>query len=217
MKSTADRAAELARLQGLTRFEKAARQKGYRCIAGVDEAGRGPLAGPVVAAACSLPDGLLIEGVNDSKKLTPEVRAKLFKRITEDSNITYGVGIIDAQIIDQINILRATFEAMLAAVASLPQKPDYLLVDGSMLPAFKMPAEAIVKGDALSLSIAAASIIAKETRDQLMLQFHALWPAYGFDEHKGYGTAKHLLALKEHGPCPIHRFSFAPVADSAKS
>jgi ribonuclease HII len=211
MKNTADRAAELARLQGLTHFEKAARQKGYRFIAGVDEAGRGPLAGPVVAAACSLPEGLLIEGVNDSKKLTPEVRAKLFKRITEDSNITYGVGIIDAQIIDQINILRATFEAMLAAVASLPQTPDYLLVDGHMLPAFKMPAEAIVKGDALSLSIAAASIIAKETRDQLMLQFHALWPAYGFDEHKGYGTAKHLLALKEHGPCPIHRLTFEPV------
>lgn len=211
MREIADQAAELVRLQGLTLFENAARSQGYKYIAGVDEAGRGPLAGPVVAAACHLPEGVMLDGVDDSKKLTPAKRAELFERITRNPSILYGVGVIDAQIIDQINILRATFEAMLIAVAQMAQKPDYLLVDGHMLPKTSIPAKAIVKGDSLSISIATASIIAKETRDALMNQYHELWPVYGFNKHKGYGTQQHLLALEKYGPCPIHRVTFEPI------
>ncbi len=211
MREIADQAAELVRLQGLTLFENAARSQGYKYIAGVDEAGRGPLAGPVVAAACHLPEGVMLDGVDDSKKLTPAKRAELFKRIAQNPSISYGVGVIDAQIIDQINILRATFEAMLIAVAQMAQKPDYLLVDGHMLPKTSIPAKAIVKGDSLSISIATASIVAKETRDALMNQYHELWPVYGFNKHKGYGTQQHLLALEKYGPCPIHRVTFEPI------
>ncbi len=191
--------------------ENDAFKKGYLCIAGVDEAGRGPLAGPVVAAACILPKGLVIDGVDDSKKLTLEQRERFFQFLTQDPEIFYSIGIVEHHVIDQINILQATFVAMLNAVKGLPQKPDYLLVDGNQIPSFSMPAKAIIGGDSLSLSIAAASIIAKVTRDRIMLEHHALYPEYGFDKHKGYGTKTHVEAIRLHGPCPIHRSSFEPI------
>ena len=201
---------ERKRLEAMTLYESKARQWGYRTIAGVDEAGRGPLAGPVVAAACILPQETLIEGIDDSKKLLPSERAKVFQAILALQDIDYGVGIIDHLIIDQVNILQATFQAMLAAIAALRQKPDFLLVDGNQMPTAKIPGQPIVKGDSLSLSIAAASIIAKETRDEIMLAYHQQWPQYGFADHKGYATHDHLEAIEKHGPCPIHRLSFDP-------
>jgi ribonuclease HII len=191
--------------------EEKARAQGYVAIAGVDEAGRGPLAGPVVAAACMLPPDFRNEEVDDSKKLTPRQRFELYHQLTSDPSIVYGLGIVDAIVIDQINILQATFQAMLIAVSQLKKRPDFLLVDGNLLPPFDIPAVAIVEGDSQSLSIASASIIAKYTRDQIMLQYHSLWPQYGFDAHKGYGTRQHLLALDVHGACPIHRTTFAPI------
>lgn len=203
--------AERGRLQKLSRFEIEARQNGYASIAGVDEAGRGPLAGPVVAAACILPERIFLKGGDDSKKLTPQKRFELYKRITEDPEIIYGIGVVESEIIDKINILKATFEAMLIAVTRLTRQPDYILVDGPHLPPFTIPARGIIEGDSLSISIAAASILAKETRDQIMTHYHNLYPRYGFDRHKGYGTEDHLRALDDHGPCPIHRFTFAPV------
>jgi ribonuclease HII len=207
--------AELSRLKKLCIFEENARMKGYKVIAGIDEAGRGPLAGPVVAAACILPEGLYLEGVNDSKKLTSDQRQQLFDKITAHPEIVFSIGIIEPSVIDQINILQATFKAMQEAVNKLGIKPDYLLVDGSLIPTFKLPAEAIIKGDSLSQSIAAASIIAKVTRDEIMLEYHAKWPQYGFNSHKGYPTRQHLLSLAEHGPSPIHRISFEPLKSSS--
>ncbi|MFI5334734.1 MAG: ribonuclease HII [Chlamydiales bacterium] len=201
-------ASERRRLQKLLLYEKEVRGRGHTLIAGVDEAGRGPLAGPVVAAACILPHDYFLAGVDDSKKLSTKQRFSLFHEITSDPEITYGVGIIDAQIIDEINILKATLEAMLLAVARLATKPDYILVDGPHLPPFSIPAQGIIGGDALSLSIAVASIIAKETRDQMMLHYHTLFPQYGFERHKGYCTEEHVAALKEHGPCSLHRKTF---------
>jgi len=201
---------ELHRLEQLLFFERQARLRGFVTIAGVDEAGRGPLAGPVVAAACILPDGACIERVNDSKKLPPSVRAAIFEKIISDPAICYGVGIVDSILIDQVNILQATFQAMLIAISRLTKKPDYVLVDGPLLPPVTVPGEAIVAGDGRSQSIAAASIIAKETRDALMLEFHKKWPEYGFDSHKGYATKRHLEAIRRFGACPIHRLSFAP-------
>jgi ribonuclease HII len=192
-------------------FECAAKAKGYTLIAGVDEAGRGPLAGPVVAAACILPDDFYMNGINDSKQLTPKKRAVLFEEIVNHPQIKYGIGIVAHTIIDKINILQATIQAMLIAVDSLSVTPHYLLVDGLKLPHPCIPNEKIIKGDALSYSIAAASVIAKETRDRLMDDFDIQWPQYGFAKHKGYGTAKHLAAIQLHGPCPIHRLSFAPL------
>jgi len=197
-------------------FEQSARQRHYRAIAGVDEAGRGPIAGPVVAAACILPDYLEIEGINDSKQLTPAQRHRLFETMNHHSSISFGIGIIDALRIDQINILQATFEAMVQAVNDLRQRHivDYLLVDGSLLaPSFDLPAEAIISGDQYSLSIAAASIIAKETRDRLMKQYHLQWPQYNFQQHKGYPTQEHLAQVAIHGPSPIHRRSFSPFRE----
>jgi ribonuclease HII len=199
------------RLNDMTAMESHVRQLGYRCIAGIDEAGRGPLAGPVVAAACVIPDGLIIEGVNDSKKLTPLERETLYHKIISLSEIDYGIGIVDSLRIDRINILQATFEAMRNAIASLKCKPDYLLVDGLHLPSSEIPGLPIVEGDGKSQSIAAASILAKVTRDRIMLQYHLQWPEYGFDAHKGYGTADHLQAINKNGPCPIHRMSFEPL------
>lgn len=201
---------ELDRLQQLLRYEEAARHLGYRILAGVDEAGRGPLAGPVVAAACSIPEGILLPGVNDSKQLTVRQREILFKEITCHDSILYGIGIISHEEIDRINILQATIKAMIEAVNGLSTQPDYLLVDGLKLN-HAIPSEKIIKGDAKSQSIAAASIIAKETRDALMMQYHEQWPHYGFDRHKGYGTQKHLEAIREYGPCPIHRMTFEPL------
>jgi ribonuclease HII len=192
-------------------FESEARKQGFSQIAGVDEAGRGPLAGPVVAAACLLPKGLLIADVDDSKKLTSSKRSELFKRLTEDKKIVYGVGVVSSDEVDRINIYQATIQAMLLAVAALHLLPDCLLVDGLNLPHPNIPVKKIIGGDGRSFSIAAASIIAKVKRDQLMLEFHEQWSQYGFDSHKGYGTPKHLEALDRHGPCPIHRRSFEPV------
>jgi len=202
---------ETHRLRSMLVYEEAARQQGYTLIAGIDEAGRGPLAGPVVAAACILPLGLLIPHVNDSKKLTAKVRERLFERLTSDPSIIYGVGIIEPQDIDRLNIYQATIHAMWQAVDKLTVRPDCLLVDGMKLSHPTLYCQKIIKGDQLSQSIAAASIIAKETRDRLMRDYHDQWPHYGFNQHKGYGTALHLAALELHGPCAIHRRSFEPI------
>lgn len=203
--------AEWKRLQVLKEFEAAARQEGYSIIAGIDEAGRGPLAGPVVAAACIIPEDLFIPGINDSKQLTPKVRRELFEALKSDSRIHYGVGIISHEEIDKINILQATKKAMLQAIDQLPSMPDYLLVDGLQLQHPNIPSKKIVQGDCKSYLIAAASIIAKETRDGLMHKYHEQWPEYGFNQHKGYGTPEHLDAIVRLGPCPIHRLSFEPL------
>ncbi len=192
-------------------WETKALSNGFKHIAGVDEAGRGPLAGPVVAAACILPEGIVIEGLDDSKKLAPSKRFEIFQKILSLAEVDYGIGVIDALMIDQINILQATFQAMIAAILALKQRPDYLLVDGNKMPVINIPGKAIIKGDSLSQSIAAASIIAKETRDQLMNLYHEKWPQYGFKQHKGYGTQAHLLAIENYGPCQIHRMSFQPL------
>ena len=202
---------ETKRLLKLNSYEDEARSQGYQLIAGVDEAGRGPLAGPVVAAACIIPQGILIPGVNDSKQLNAGERAELFQLIISDDRIVYGVGIVDPQTIDKVNIYQATSLAMLEAISKLPISPHFLLVDGMKLPHPSIPAQKIIDGDAKSQSIAAASIIAKETRDQLMVQYHERWPEYGFNQHKGYGTEKHLKALQAYGICPLHRLSFEPV------
>ncbi len=206
---------EQQRLLQLVEIEKKAEKAGYRRIAGVDEAGRGPLAGPVVAAACFLKTPCFFAGINDSKLLAPVKRRKLFEELTHHPALVYGVGVVDAQLIDEINILQATLRAMGQAVLALPEVPDYILVDGNVgLKVGSIPFETVIKGDRRSQLIAAASIIAKETRDALMREYHALYPVYGFDQHKGYGTQRHRTALKEFGPCPIHRKTFAPVIDS---
>lgn len=202
---------ERRRLQELNVFEETARFQGFKVIAGVDEAGRGPLAGPVVAAVCVIPESIFIPGVNDSKKLTPEQRAEVFKWITSDGRIQYAVGVISPKEIDQINIFQATIRAMLQAISKLECQPEYLLVDGLQLPHPKIPCQKIIQGDAKSQSIGAASIIAKETRDRLMEAYHQEWPTYGFNKHKGYGTSKHLEAIAKYGPCPIHRLTFEPL------
>jgi ribonuclease HII len=186
-------------------------RRGYRCIAGVDEAGRGPLAGPVVAAACCIPCDVWIGGVDDSKRLTAKRRKRIYDQLTAHPRIQYGIGCVDAAQIDTLNIYQATLQAMSLAVAALPSPPDYLLIDGNALPHTPHPATALVGGDARSYLIAAASIIAKEYRDQLMLLLDAEWPHYGFAKHKGYGTATHLQALRMHGPSTCHRRSFAPI------
>ncbi|MBI2810022.1 MAG: ribonuclease HII [Candidatus Melainabacteria bacterium] len=205
-------ARERRRLEAMMQYERQAREWGYQLIAGIDEAGRGPLAGPVVAAACILPAGTLLEGIDDSKKLTAEERAALFKQIIALPGIDYGIGIIDAQTIDKYNILQATFQAMAGAVSKLSRQPDFILVDGNKLPKIAISGQAIVSGDSFSQSIAAASILAKVTRDELMQTYHKMWPLYGFASHKGYGTEEHRLAIQAHGPCPIHRMTFAPLA-----
>lgn len=210
---------ETARLKRLIAYERRARSQGYRLIAGVDEAGRGPLAGPVVAAACILPENLFLPGIKDSKQITAEERERLYEKIRQNPEILSGVGIVEALIIDQVNILRATFQAMAAAIAQLSQKPDYVLIDGNQIPPqlnLAMPCEGIVEGDTLSQSIMAAAILAKVTRDRIMLEHHKTWPEYCFAEHKGYSTPQHLRLLKELGPSPIHRMSFEPVKMAVK-
>ncbi len=195
----------------LTRFEREVNGKGFKAIAGIDEAGRGPLAGPVVAASCIIPEGLFLPGINDSKILSPKERARLFREIIGNTSISYGIGIVEHYDIDEFNIYRATIMAMNESIKNNPGSPDYLLIDGLPLPGFSLPNTAIVKGDSKSISIAGASVIAKETRDALMIQYHDSWPEYGFNAHKGYGTAFHIEAIKKYGPCPIHRKSFEPV------
>ena len=195
------------------RYERAAVRNGARFVAGVDEAGRGPLAGPVVAAAVILPDGYKLPGLNDSKQLTAEQREFFFEMLTKDPTVRFGVGIVDAEWIDRINILQATHRAMGEALRRLPVRPDHVLVDGLPVKSFTIPQTSLVKGDARSFSIAAASVIAKVTRDRLMLEMHEQYPLYGFDQHKGYPTPEHLAALRAHGPCPIHRRTFGPVRE----
>ena len=199
-------------------FELPLWQSGIARVAGVDEAGRGPLAGPVVAAAAILParwaeSGLPAEltGLNDSKQLTEAQREKYFDFITMSGEIEFGIAEISAAVIDEINILQATHRAMNDALAKLNPLPPHALVDGRPVKTLRVPQTAIVKGDARSYSIAAASVLAKVTRDRLMLEYHLEFPAYGFEEHKGYGTAKHLAAIAQHGACPIHRKTFAPL------
>ena len=182
-------------------------EKGYRLICGVDEAGRGPLAGPVCAAAVILQQNVQIPGLNDSKKLTDKKRRELFPVICEKA-LAYGIAFSDEKEIDEINILQATFLAMKRAVEKLDVQPDYIIVDGNKLPNFNTPSQYVIKGDSLSASIAAASVLAKVTRDDRMLQLARKYPAYGFDIHKGYGTKAHYEALTEHGPSVVHRRSF---------
>jgi len=195
----------------MTSFEENLRQQGFRFIAGIDEAGRGPLAGPVVAAAVILPEDFYLPGIDDSKKLTEHKREEYFDRIKMDA-IAVGVGIIDAPEIDRINILEAAKKAMLAAVIQLDPNPDYLLIDAVKL-GTPYPSESLIKGDARSITIAAASIIAKVTRDRLMKEISHKHPEYGFSSNMGYGTAEHLDALKQHGVTPFHRKTFAPVKE----
>ncbi len=193
--------------QTMWEIEESFYQKGFQCICGIDEAGRGPLAGPVCAAAVILPAYVDIPGLDDSKKLSDKRRRELFPIIQEKA-IAYGIAFADAQEIDSINILQATFCAMERAVSMLNVKPDLLLIDGNREKDFGIPVETVVRGDSRSNSIAAASVLAKVTRDDLMLEMAKEYPAYGFDVHKGYGTKAHYAALREYGPCPIHRASF---------
>lgn len=197
----------MARLRKLLEYEESARSQGFSQIAGIDEVGRGPLAGPVVAAACIIPPDIYLIGVNDSKQLTSQERKILQERILADPRIKIGIGIVDHLEIDRINIYHATRSAMHLAVENLASQlvPDLLLVDGMKLPHPSIPSWGIIKGDTLSQSIAAASIIAKETRDRIMEQYHEEWPQYGFARHKGYSTPEHCRALAVHGMCPIHR------------
>ena len=188
-------------------YEEKAWANGYEAVCGVDEAGRGPVAGPVCAAAVILPGGIVIEGLNDSKKLSEKKREKLFDEITENA-LAWSVSLVDERVIDEINILQATFRAMGEAIGALAVKPQLVLIDGNRAGQFGVPAQTIVKGDSLSASIAAASILAKVTRDRLMEQYAEEYPQYGFEIHKGYGTKRHYVALREFGPCPIHRMSF---------
>jgi ribonuclease HII len=199
-------------------FERVLWAQGMTRVAGVDEAGRGPLAGPVFAAAAVLPSkwaesGLPheLEGLNDSKQLTAAQREKFFAFLTACPEVQFAVAQVGAGKIDAINILRATHRAMNDALAQLRPAPEHALVDGRPVKTMTVPQTAIVQGDARSYSIAAASVLAKVTRDRLMLEFDRQWPKYGFAEHKGYGTEKHLAAIAAHGPCPIHRRSFAPL------
>ncbi|MEW6062227.1 MAG: ribonuclease HII [Bacteroidota bacterium] len=191
----------------LLRFEQKYWQQGIRYVAGVDEAGRGPLAGPVVAAAVIFEPEVLIEGVNDSKKLTEKKREKLFHQIYERA-LSVGIGVVSHEVIDRINILQASFLAMNKALDNLNIKPEQLLVDGNFFRHERYPVENIVKGDTLSHSIASASIVAKVTRDALMREWHELFPQYGFAQHKGYGTKAHIEAIRTYGYSPIHRKSF---------
>lgn len=189
------------------KWERSLWKKGANLIAGIDEAGRGPLAGPVVAAAVIFPEKIKPFDLNDSKKLSPCQREKLYELIW-DQAMAVGIGYSNEKIIDEINILQATYRAMREAVASLPIIPDYILVDGREIPDLNIQQTAIVKGDGKCFSIAAASIIAKVTRDRLMIEYDRKYPDYNFAQHKGYPTKKHIQAILKHGECPIHRTSF---------
>ena len=194
-------------------IERALREEGYAVICGVDEAGRGPLCGSVVAAACILPDGLEIPELNDSKKLTPKKRDKLFDLIKEKA-VAYGIAEGTVEEINELNILEADLLAMRRAIDGLhtpdgtPYKADFAIIDGNIDRDFQIPARAVVKGDSLSMSIAAASILAKVTRDRMCEDMDKAYPQYGIAKHKGYGTKEHMAALREHGPSPIHRTKF---------
>ncbi|MDQ2867163.1 MAG: ribonuclease HII [Verrucomicrobiota bacterium] len=194
------------------RYEKRLRALGLARIAGIDEAGRGALAGPVVAAAVILPEKFRHKKLKDSKQLLPELRETIYGELVGCEQIAWSIGVVDSLEIDALNILRATHKAMRLAVNALLAPPEHVLIDGLPVTPFPLPQTAIVDGDCLSLSIAAASVIAKVTRDRLMREFCARFPEYCFSQHKGYGTELHLIKLHAHGPCPIHRRSFEPVA-----
>jgi len=197
----------MARNPDMASFERSVGRRGYRVIAGIDEAGRGPLAGPVVAAAVIMPQGYEHPEINDSKKLSAKRRERLYETIQEDA-VAVGVGVSEVQVIDSVNILRATLLAMKEAVCSLFLTPDYLLIDGLNDIDLDMPQEAIVRGDSLSISIASASIVAKVSRDRLMEMYHRQFPEYNFLHNKGYGTKEHREAIVKYGRCKIHRRSF---------
>lgn len=209
---------ELLRLQEIQKIERELYQKGVKSICGIDEAGRGPLAGPVVVASVIMPEGSMIEGVNDSKKVSEKKREKLYEQIIGEA-VAYGVGIIDQNEIDRINILNATKEGLTLCIKELEkdlkeknrgiEKPEIILVDAlTKIDTDHIPYQSIIKGDAKSYSIAAASIIAKVTRDRIMRQWDEVYPEYGFAKHKGYGTAMHISAIKQYGICPLHRKTF---------
>ena len=199
---------EEQRLNMLKQYENDLRNKGYKYICGIDEAGRGPLAGPVVVASVIMPANSIIEGVNDSKKVSEKKREKLYDLILEEA-ISYGVGIIGQDEIDEINILNATKKGLTMSLQELTQKPDLIIVDAlTHIDTLGIPYESIIKGDAKCYSISAASIIAKVTRDRIMREGDKVYPQYGFAQHKGYGTSAHINAIKEFGPCPLHRRSF---------
>lgn len=199
--------AEEERLDRINQFEDEGFSQGYVYIGGIDEAGRGPLAGPVVASVVVFDKDTRIEGVDDSKKLKESKREELFEIIKEKA-LDYGIGIVSHEVIDEINILNATYEAMKKAINCLEKTPDYLLVDAAHIPGINIKQNSIVKGDSKSMSIAAASILAKVTRDNIMYHYDRLYPEYGFKAHKGYGTKEHYEALDKHGITPIHRKSF---------
>ncbi len=205
-----DSRARKAHMRRMAEFEDEARASGFTVIAGVDEAGRGPLAGPIVAGAVILKEP--IDGLDDSKKLTEEQREAFFEILHEEGHII-GACVIEHTVIDREGLQVANYAAMLGAVQALGVTPDFLLVDGFAIRGCALPQKHIIKGDARSMSIAAASIIAKVTRDRLMLEMDTLYPEYGFARHKGYATAEHTQALRKYGPSPIHRQSFAPVAE----
>ncbi|AHF07570.1 ribonuclease HII [Desulfitobacterium metallireducens] len=204
--------AEKQRIEGLLAEEKGLWEKGFLYVAGIDEVGRGPLAGPVMAAACILPARFDLPGLNDSKKLSESRREKLFEQIKSQA-LGYAIGSAESAEIDVLNILQATKLAMKRAVEDLRIRPQFLLIDALELTQIKIPQKGIIRGDSLSASIAAASILAKVTRDRWMVELHKIYPEYGFDRNKGYGTKEHLEALKVYGPCPIHRRSFSPVEE----
>jgi len=193
------------------RYEKKVHKTGARVVAGIDEAGRGPLAGPVVAAAAILPPKFRHKTLNDSKQLSEAQRNEIYAELTANPEFHWAVGISDVDVIDHYNILRATWRAMQLALDGLTVHPDHVLVDGLRVPLIGATQTAIVKGDAKSFSIAAASVVAKVTRDRMMLIIHEQFPQYNFARHKGYGTPEHLAALGQYGPSPVHRKSFAPV------
>ena len=198
-------------------FERSACKAGALRIAGLDEAGRGPLAGPVVAAAVVFPEGLLIPDVTDSKQLSEDQRERLYTQIT-GAAVAYGIGIVDERTIDEVNIREASIIAMERALDAITPAPDHLLIDGNFtLPRIPIPQRPIIKGDCLSHSIAAASILAKVTRDRLMRELHEQYPQYNFRKHKGYGTEEHIELIRLHGPCDAHRKSFQPVADMLRA
>jgi len=194
-------------------YERELWGKGYKLVAGVDEVGRGPLAGPVVAACVVFPVDIDLRGIDDSKKLTPKKREELYKKIKENA-LDFGIGIVREKEIDKLNIFRASLKAMHKAVSSLKNTPHFLLIDGNQkIPELYIPQLPVIKGDSLSLSCAAASIMAKVERDKLMRRFHRKYPQFSFDQNKGYSSKKHLEALKELGPCKIHRRSFKRVME----
>lgn len=202
---------ERARVEALYSYEKEAREEGFEAVAGVDEAGRGPLAGPVVVAAVILPFGLFLPKLNDSKKLSEKAREELFELIMKNA-VAVKVSVVDEKTIDRVNIYQATINGMYEAVLGLEPQPQKVLIDAVPLERLNMPSLSIIKGDAKSASIAAASIIAKVTRDRLMKEYDREYPEYGFAQHKGYGTARHIDAIRKYGICPIHRRSFEPIS-----